>query len=526
MNSIWFIWRCSVMNILKKNLRRPVFWIYVILLGGYACMVCIGFGKMIEEYEIGNPMAFTAMLSAVLLYMTPASYSTYAKRKGMLYRNCDVHFMFPSPVSPKFFLISGQMKTLAAGVLMEMIICLAGILWFAVPAGRMLLYFLGISIFGTVMNVSLVVWLYGNEKLKTGTLKRAGNVLYVILLLLFLVGVFYLKENGFHFSTVTSYLASPWVQMIPLIGWEIAAVRLIFLGPDSVNIIGTVLYLLGIILLVTAAVRMKCTGQYYEDAMKFADDYEAIIARKKKTGVNIKERKKTLRRAAVRWKGSGAAAIFYRQLLEYKKERFFLLSGGGTFIYLIVGSVLIYLDARGYLGVPDEFRQYLLLGIAAYLMLIFGSLPTKWTKELDNPYVFLIPDRPVKKIWYATCLEHVKALVNMVLLVIPAGIFMGISPGMLIMILWMGTAAGAVRMYSDTITRAVLGGLLGNTGRTLLQMLIAWTFIGVAVPFFLLGLFLLGETAAFLIASVYLTAAAFVLMLGGSHAFTKMELQD
>ena len=86
------------MNILKKNLRRPVFWIYVILLGGYACMVCIGFGKMIEEYEIGNPMAFTAMLSAVLLYMTPASYSTYAKRKGMLYRNCDVHFMFPSPV--------------------------------------------------------------------------------------------------------------------------------------------------------------------------------------------------------------------------------------------------------------------------------------------------------------------------------------------------------------------------------------------------------------------------------------------
>ena len=119
-----------------------------------------------------------------------------------------------------------------------------------------------------------------------------------------------------------------------------------------------------------------------------------------------------------------------------------------------------------------------------------------------------------------------KSLINMILLVVPAGIFMGIRPVLLIFLVWMGTAAGAVRIYSDTITRAILGSMLGNTGRSLLQMLIAWTFIGFAVPFFLIGLFLVGETAAFLLASLYLTVAAFVLMFGGSHAFTRMELQE
>lgn len=145
---------------------------------------------------------------------------------------------------------------------------------------------------------------------------------------------------------------------------------------------------------------------------------------------------------------------------------------------------------------------------------------------MENPYVFLIPDRPVRKIWYATCLEHVRSAVNMILLVVPAGLAMGVWPPFLAFLVWMGIAAGAVRLYSDTITKAILGNSFGSVGRSLLQMMIAWTFIGFAVLFFLGGLFLLGETAGFLTASIYLTAAAFVLMLGGSQAFTRMELQE
>lgn len=525
MRSMTYLWKRTAVNLLKKNIKRPVFWIYAVLIVVYGAAMYLTFGELIRENHLDSPEFFAAAVSAFLLYLTPAGYSSYARRKGLLFRNCDVHFVFPSPASPKLCLLYGQIKTLAVSCLMELVIVFVGIVWFHIPLLNMLLYVLLVSVVSTVMDSSLVICLYGNERLKEETLNKLAYLLYGITALLLLLGFLYLRTKGFHVATVMEYLSSPGIQMIPLIGWEIAALRLVLLGPDAVNVAGTFLYLLAAGGLFLAAVKLKCTGRYYEDAMKFADDYEQALAQKKKDGTTNFWKNRKLRKVQVNWKGTGASAIFHRQWLEYKKERFFLFSTA-TLVSVIVVVVFIYLDRTGQLGVPQEFKIYALLGLTAYLMLIFGSLPTKWTKELENPYVFLIPDRAVKKIWYATCLEHVKSLINMILLVVPAGIFMGIRPVLLIFLVWMGTAAGAVRIYSDTITRAILGSMLGNTGRSLLQMLIAWTFIGFAVPFFLIGLFLVGETAAFLLASLYLTVAAFVLMFGGSHAFTRMELQE
>ena len=81
---------------------------------------------------------------------------------------------------------------------------------------------------------------------------------------------------------------------------------------------------------------MKCTGRYYEDAMQFADDFQKVMEKRKKgdTSTGLKHGKVN-RGASVTYKGSGAKAIFYRQLLEYKKSRFFLF-GGQTLVSLVV----------------------------------------------------------------------------------------------------------------------------------------------------------------------------------------------
>lgn len=48
--------------------------------------------------------------------------------------------------------------------------------------------------------------------------------------------------------------------MIPVVGWNISVYRLILLGPDVLNVICTVLYLLAVAVMIAAAVRMKCDG--------------------------------------------------------------------------------------------------------------------------------------------------------------------------------------------------------------------------------------------------------------------------
>lgn len=525
MSSLIYVWVCTARNTLKKMIRRPAFWVYVLFLVAYAVMMYVSLSDELVENGLDQPETLVAAVSFLVLYLSPVSYSSYARRKGMIFRNSDVHFVFPAPVSPKLCLIYGQIKLLLPGLCLELLVVILGILWFHISPLKMLLYFFVIGGIGAAMESGLVICLYGNERLKRKTLEKLSYLLYGIVALLLFLGLWYLWRKGLHFSVIFEYLSSPGIQMIPLVGWQIAVVRLLLLGPNPVSIIGTVLFFLAAFGLIAAAVRMKCTGEFYEDAMQFADHYEQVLEQKKKNGTGTLQKNRKLKRIRFEWKGTGAKAVFFRQWLEYRKERFFLFDAA-TLVNLIVGCVLIYLDRTGRLGVPQEYKCYLFLGLAAYLMLVFGSLPTKWMKELENPYVFLIPDRPVRKIWYATCLEHVRSAVNMILLVVPAGLAMGVWPPFLAFLVWMGIAAGAVRLYSDTITKAILGNSFGSVGRSLLQMMIAWTFIGFAVLFFLGGLFLLGETAGFLAASIYLTAAAFVLMLGGSQAFTRMELQE
>ena len=61
-----------------------------------------------------------------------------------------------------------------------------------------------------------------------------------------------------------------------------------------------------------------------QDAAKFADDYAEMKARKNNGEMVMSiGKKKKFKRASVEYKASGAKAIFYRQLLEYKKEKWF-----------------------------------------------------------------------------------------------------------------------------------------------------------------------------------------------------------
>ena len=135
----------------------------------------------------------------------------------------------------------------------------------------------------------------------------------------------------------------PGLQMIPVFGWQIAIYRLILLGPTVLNVICSILYLAMVAVSVIAAVRMKCDGGYYEEAAKFADDY-ADLKKRQKNGemvFGLNGKKRSFRRVREKIAGKGAQAIFYRQLLEYKKERFFIFDKI-TLISLIFAFIFSY----------------------------------------------------------------------------------------------------------------------------------------------------------------------------------------
>ena len=131
------------------------------------------------------------------------------------------------------------------------------------------------------------------------------------------------------------------------------------------------------------AYRMRCSGEYYEYAMKFADDYEEAKIRGAKGEVAFVGAKKAkVKKAKITYKGYYAKAIFYRQLLEYKKKKFFIF-GYYNLICLAVGIAIAFFS-RGE-GSAREYAIFVATGAGAYCTILFSGFQTKWAKELENP---------------------------------------------------------------------------------------------------------------------------------------------
>lgn len=526
MNSILYVLKKEFKNKWKKAVRKPSFYVYVLILVFYAVIMYQTFRGLVVDGGFGTPKVLTMVLTGLVLYFTPMNYVAYAKHKGLRFLPAHVHFMFPAPVSPKFLLLFGQFQTQILSFLLELVVVFFGITWFHIPPVRMLLYFFCVSCLSMVFEGSLVVCLYGNERFRENTMKRLGSCLWLVLGVLAAVTALYLMKFGFHFQSVLDFLLSDWICYLPALGWQIALIRLTILGPSFSALFGSGCYLIWGIFLTVCAVKMKCTGRYYEDAMQFADDFQKVMEKRKKgdTSTGLKHGKVN-RGASVTYKGSGAKAIFYRQLLEYKKSRFFLF-GGQTLVSLVVAVGFPVLTYLGEIRITGVVRYYAIFGVMAYIYLIFSNIQTKWEKELENPYVYLIPAGNFSKMWYATVLEHIRVMIDAAIMVVPYCLVTHLPLYYIPVAALGGISMRAVKLYADTLCNVIIGQSLGNTARQLLRMFISWTIICVAVPIVVVVQFLISPIPAVLCGCAYLIAAAGMLMLGGSHAFSRMELRD
>lgn len=523
MSAYLFLYRKMWINRIRRLVKKPATLIYTIAIAAYFVWLIFMMQDWIRTGGFGTPLNMSRVMCAFVIYLTPANFASYARRKGLIFLPADVHFLFGSPLSPKGNLLYAYGKTLQMSLFFGIVLIPAGIFWFHVPAWKMILYFLVCVVAESILEASIVVLLYGNERLGKKGIRIFGGVMYGLLACFVLLAVFFLYREGFRWEVFFHYLDSPWLCLIPVIGWSLAVMKLIILGPSLVTVLGSLLYAAAFVLLAVLALRMKCTGQYYEDAEKFADDYQEAQKRNKSGEVAFVGKKKKYKTARVNYRGGGASAIFYRQLLEYKKERFFIF-GFLTLVFLGAGLLVAWLAVQeGDTMQTAVWRYYLIPGILMYLGFIFSGYKTRWAKELENPYVFLIPDSPFRKMWYATVIDHIRAAVHGLLFTIPAMIAMRISWWYLPVYVLMQICMNAVFLYSSTVCRYLLGNVVGDTLLRSLHMIVAWLVILAALPIAVLVTTLGGIAAGLLAASLYLLILAVLLAWGGSVSFSRME---
>lgn len=524
MGAIGYLYRKILRNRIKSALRKPVTYFYIALLSFYLFALPSSLRMLARQMGGDSPEGMAALLTLAALWMIPGNLIAYAKRRGLVYRSCDVHFLFPSPVSPKQVLLYAHMRTLVVQVLMNVFVTVYGAMIFGVEGWRLAVYFLFSLVVENLLEGGIMQILYGSERL--GEKHRALTVkaAYGLVAILFTMGVWQYLQQGLSLKMASSFLHSSMVQLVPVVGWYIGVLHLLLLGPTAVNVAATAAYGLMLAAVLTAAGRMKCTGAYYEDAMKFAEDYEEVMKSRRQGDAQKRlGKKQRFGEAHVTWKGQGARALFYRQLLEYKKSRYFIFDGS-TVMALIAGAGIawLYVRERGS-GLFETFGPYVIPAVAAYLIFVFTALNGKWAKELQSPYTYMLPDTAFRKLMNATIMQHVQALVNACLITLPGGIVMGMPPGTIVLCMAFYVMFSANKLYALAVAQVVVGKTLGTVGRQLFQMFIQGIAIAVAVLGGVMGDALGGTLWAYVMMDVFLALFTLIFMVIATLNFYKME---
>lgn len=528
MKGFVYLYQRTIINRIKKALRRPVTYLMVIFILLYIVMIYKSFHMMIQEGDFNSPQNMVTILSMIIFWLIPGNLISYARRRGLLFRPSEVHFVFSSPVSPKMVLMFAGVKSFAVNVLLGVVIAAAGVLWFDASLLQVFVYFLFFVVFESILEASAIIFCYGNERLPEKFFKCLVTAMYLFIGGVIGIAAFLMITKEPSFGLLQDFFAMPVIQMVPVVGWNVAVTRLIFLGPDTINITGTVLFLVSTVLMFLAAWRMECTGAYYEDAMKFADEYQERRAKQKKGVASVPwlEKHRKFKRASVEYKGFYAKAIYFRQMLEYKKNPTFIF-GWNTLLCLgigiLIGAVGYFNDAVSELG-PG--KVFIIPGVASYVIFIFSGYATKWSKELENPYTYLIPDTPLKKMWYATKIEHIRAMVDGILITLPGAVVFEIGPALTVLTVLLYVCLQANRLYYGMLADALIGNILGNTGRTLVKTLFQGIAISIGIIAAVVAGILISVEAGFFMMILVMGLLTFAGAAAASVSFTKMEVLD
>ena len=498
MKALIYLTRRSFINRARQAAGKPVTYLYLVLIILYTIGVLSGIGSLAMAGGIADRRGIVYIMTVWIYFQFCVNFLSYAKLKGVIFRPAHAHFVFTAPLSSKLVLLHAAIFNYAVSLLANLLFAAAAVFVFHTGILRGILLFVLGFLLETVLETSLMVFLYCREERLQGLIRLLRFLIFALVGGVLATVFFYLLHSGFTKESVLAFFESPALKLFPGAGWETAAVTLVVEGPDRWNVTGTVLYGFLCLGLFLVAYKIRCTGAYYEDAAKFADDYARIRKKKQKGEQTLSfGTRKSRKISKTRW-GTGAKAIFSRQLLEYKKERFFIFTG--LTLASLIGTVVCIF----FIGRPEEIPpEYAMLGIILYMVFVFSGYMGKWGKELELPYIYLIPEKPAKKLWYATCIEHVKAGIDVLIFAVPVGIFWGLSVFQIVSIIFTYIILMANRLYIKVLGESLLGETLGATGKQFFLMGVQGGIFGLGALLAVPAAIFVHENLLFLIVPVY-----------------------
>ena len=454
MSSLFFLIRKMLKNIIKAAFRKPIVligYIFIILFFGAAI-----FGTFMMPSGLvrsSSPELFRGIMVLVFTVLYYTTLKLGIDKGSSYFRLADVNLAFSAPIRPNQILLYGFIKQVG-GTFLLLFIAMFQIPnlknnFMMLPHGIPMLMLAVASYALSYPLISMVIYSFASvTKERKKLVKRIFDMAAAIVALLF---VYDLSQTRNLVTSLINVFDSPVAQYIPIVGWTGAIASSAVSGfttPFIIGAVGMVAIFAGLSVLL-----YKMNLDYYEDVLEATEFAESAL-KAKREGKKMQFNQKIRKNVKQKLSGSGASAIFAKDLLEYRKTSMFLFIDRLS-ITVILSAIMFKLI------MPSEMQTFSLLMILAFsvYMLMLMQMQGKWSNEVEKPYIFLIPASSFEKLFFATLAEHAKNLFDGTILFVLSGIFFGSSIPVVIVCILSYTAFGAVFTYTDVLNRRIFGGI-------------------------------------------------------------------
>lgn len=339
-----------------------------------------------------------------------------------MFNMADVGLLFVSPVSSKKILIYGLIKQMGTTLLSAIFIfyqinTLKSSFGLAPTAILALVLVYAIIVFFTQL-LAIIIYILTNSNNKKKLLVKC--IMYALGGGLG-IGIYYqyIIHGGTIFDALLRFIDLNEVLWIPLLGWSVMFMKGIIVGKMLYVGISISLFLITTIAMVYIFTLRD--GDYYEDVLSYTElTYNKLQdAKNGKMATSMRKVKINEARTGLNG-GSGAMAIFHRQLLEKKRSSRLLFID----LYTIISAIGVGLFSYYYKGPAGD---YIVLFVFIYMQVIFTSFG-KFAFELTKPYIYLIPAKSRDKIIASALVTLLKPCVDSIILFSIVSIFQKVSP--------------------------------------------------------------------------------------------------
>jgi hypothetical protein len=336
----------------------------------------------------------------------------------------DVNMLFVSPINPRSILIYGMSRMLKTAIISSIFIFFqSGWLRpsFGVTFNGVLIIYAAFVLVSAISPVlAVVIYNLTNSKPRRKTIVKAITV--IAFAPMAVAALWHMQAADWDYAAgALALLESDVTSLTPVAGWAAAGAIAFLTGQLAAG-----LFYFGLLVLfgaILAIVIWIYNPDYYEDVLVATETQFEKQRTMEEGQVNteaISDKRVHIRATGI--KGLGASAFFYRHIREAFRASRFGLWGVSTPL-IVIGAIAYAVLSAGEPADGDGIIFSLLVSLMVIQMFIVGL--GRGMKDLYSHYIFMVPEKPLKKVVWSNLEIVFKTLVQNILAFTIAGIIAG-----------------------------------------------------------------------------------------------------